>query len=482
MKRALLPALILFLCGFLQVLRAAEPEWRGLWVDAWNEGFHTPAQVQRLVAEARAAGINALFVQVRRRGDVYFHSALEPWAAGVTEAFDPLARLLEEARAEEPPLEVHAWLVISPVWPVRSPSPPPEHILHRHPEWLTRNDRNELHHGRNYAIDPGHPEVQQHLVDLARELVDRYAIHGVHLDHIRYDDRTWGYNEVALGRFQRLTGRGDRPAPDDSAWLDFRRRQVTDLVRQIYLTVLEKNPACVVSAAVNTRAPGIRERSQWASSASYSDTLQDWRAWLEEGIVDLATPMTYVDAQGRWATSWDRWSEFAKDHRYDRQVAMGVGLYVNTFADAVAQICSTREPTPAGNRADGVLLYSYAAVSNDRQPRAALIEALSRGFPDDPAPPVFGQWVQRPAMPWKTDPGRGHLAGKLKDATGAPLDGVPVMIRGPVERVVFTSATGFWGAVDLPPGRYQVETANGEGEPDREVFEVAPGRVNREVR
>src|SRR5919198_174181 len=47
------------------------PELRAVWVDAFHDGFKTPQQVDDLVTWARSANLNALFVQVRRRGDAY---------------------------------------------------------------------------------------------------------------------------------------------------------------------------------------------------------------------------------------------------------------------------------------------------------------------------------------------------------------------------------------------------------------------------
>ena len=45
----------------------AASEFRGLWVDAYRDGFKTREQVDRLIEDARKANINALIVQVRRR-------------------------------------------------------------------------------------------------------------------------------------------------------------------------------------------------------------------------------------------------------------------------------------------------------------------------------------------------------------------------------------------------------------------------------
>src|SRR4051812_1401851 len=57
---------------------ADAPELRAVWVDAFHDGFKSPQQVDDLLAWARAANLNALFVQVRRRGDAYFSKSIEP--------------------------------------------------------------------------------------------------------------------------------------------------------------------------------------------------------------------------------------------------------------------------------------------------------------------------------------------------------------------------------------------------------------------
>src|SRR6478672_2377567 len=77
------------------------PELRAVWVDAFHDGFKTPQQVDELVAWARAANLNALFVQVRRRGDAYFSKSIEPRAEDPDFAlgFDALQYLIERAHA-----------------------------------------------------------------------------------------------------------------------------------------------------------------------------------------------------------------------------------------------------------------------------------------------------------------------------------------------------------------------------------------------
>ncbi|HEY5033708.1 MAG TPA: hypothetical protein VIJ30_01145, partial [Candidatus Dormibacteraeota bacterium] len=69
------------------------PQYRALWVDAFHDGMKSPWQVEKLVADAHRGNLNALVVQVRKRGDAYFNQADEPRATDIQgpPEFDPLA-------------------------------------------------------------------------------------------------------------------------------------------------------------------------------------------------------------------------------------------------------------------------------------------------------------------------------------------------------------------------------------------------------
>src|SRR3972149_656709 len=75
---------------------APAPELRGLWVV--RTALTSPQAVDRTVEQAQEAGFNALFVQVRGRGDAFYRSALvprSPLLQGQPAGFDPLARPVE---------------------------------------------------------------------------------------------------------------------------------------------------------------------------------------------------------------------------------------------------------------------------------------------------------------------------------------------------------------------------------------------------
>ncbi|MCX6902230.1 MAG: family 10 glycosylhydrolase [Verrucomicrobia bacterium] len=464
-------SLWLVLLGGSLSLRAPAQEWRGLWVDAFHDGFKTSQQVSQLVANVRGANCNAIAVEVRKRGDAYYKSQYEPQATDIASDFDPLQDLLIKAHDTNagPRIEVHAWMVTFPVWGDQvNPPAASNHVFNLHPDWLTQDSTNNRWAGSFYVLDPAHPGVQDHLYKVAMDIVTNYAVDGLNFDYIRYPDNNasngnnpWGYNPVSVARFNRLFSRNGPPGATDPLWIQFRRDQVTALVRKVYLSAVAARPAVKISADTITWYPGVTTDQEWLSSAgAYNRVLQDWRAWMEEGILDLNLPMNYFRQNTSYASDYAKWSQFTKDHRYSRQAAIGPGLYLNSLSNGLYQMRLTREVTLAGNRADGVCGYSYAVPASNTiaNLQATFLSALTQPSIYDPVTPsLFAAPAPVPVMPWKTAPSRGHLKGFVLDATSTSgCDGATVTLSGPENRTLLSDVSGFYGAVDLPPGNYSL--------------------------
>src|ERR687888_2275400 len=166
------------------------PELRAVWVDAFHDGIKTPQQVDDLLAWARAANLNALFVQVRRRGDAYYLKSFEPRAEdpGLAPGFDALQYLLERAHQSPQPLQVHAWLATLPIWHQRDQPP----LTPNHPfnlrgltalstdTWLMYRDDGAAWAGVGatgmYYLDPGNPEVQAYTTEIYLNVLRSYDV------------------------------------------------------------------------------------------------------------------------------------------------------------------------------------------------------------------------------------------------------------------------------------------------------------------
>jgi|GEM_PF-375375 len=464
---ALLGSLIVPAVQALQPQGAFSGQLRAFWVDAWNDGFKTPDQIAQLVRDAQTAHANALFVQVRRRGDAYYNESIEPRAADsrlAPEPFDPLAWLIQAAHRADPPLQVHAWVVVMPVWaPNYSTTDPNRHVYYRHGcgngcSWEDPNNwMTYRYNGGNpvpdYQLDPGHPAAAQYTVDVLLYLVRHYDIDGLHLDYIRYYGADYGYNRVSVDRFRAAYGGSGLPDPADEQWKAWRREQVTTLVRRIYLEALSVKPDLVVSAATIAWGDGPNQTG-WENTSAYRSVFQDWRAWLEEGILDLAVPMNYDrEHDPTQRLYFEHWIEWEKDHAYGRGVVIGQGAWINSISGSLTQAHKALLPSAAGNHAVGLTFYSYAATNKDGLPNSEFYHALSQ--PSGYGSPPFPTWEPPPSLSWKASPTRGHLLGWAIAPTG-PLARVQVFLSGPENRTLLTDGNGCFGAVDLLPGSYTV--------------------------
>jgi len=332
-----------------------------MWVNAWGRGLRSTAEVENVVRAAKYARLNALFVQVRRRGDALYMSGFVPRSPAVPAGFDPLAEVLRQARTAG--LEVHAWLPLMPAWSSQAGGAPPAgHILLQHPEWVTagRTGRRMslADGGEGVFLDPGVPQVRESLAAVVAEIVQRYPeLDGIHLDYVRYPGPQWGYNPIAVARFREETGH--TPTGDPRAFAAWRRQQVTRLVEEIGEVVKGADPRLRLSAAV------FADRAD-----AYNNRMQDWAAWMRDGLVDFVVPMNYATTQATF-------SRRSKDAlgRTGAPAYIGIGAWNKSVASAVSQAKSAR-----AMGARGLVFYDYANT------KPALWPALARGVFTQPAP------------------------------------------------------------------------------------------------
>jgi uncharacterized lipoprotein YddW (UPF0748 family) len=470
--------LLFFLAAIPLPAFAQKEQFRAFWVTLWQPGAKTPEEIDRLIETIQASNANAIVVQVSRRGDAYYHRSFQPRTQdpALPPEFDLLEYIIQRAHSAQPRIEVHAWLTTLAMWnTMLGPAPrDPNHVFNAHgptkpghKNWFTKRRDGTLRAGQDYYLDPGHPDAVDYVVEMYKTLVANYDVDGIHLDRVRYPEHgarqrstpEWGYNQASIERFNTAHGRTGLPAPIDPDWIAWRRDQVTALVRKIYLSVLAIKPQIKVSAATITWGQGPTDLVQYAQTAAYSLVLQDHVGWLREGILDMSIPMNYQRESMPNQRAWfRRWIEFEKDHQFNRHVVIGPALYLNPIFSSVTQIRAALDSSRAGNYAKGVCLFSYQYPANQNKSLSDLARALTLGNKYDAEfDPVFAEPVPTPRMPWKSNPATGHIMGTVG---GKSLDGLPVVITGPEIRTIKTDGKGWFGAVDLKPGRYKVALAN----------------------
>ena len=488
--------------------KRAGSEFRAFWVDEFHAGIRTPQEAEQLVEDALRANVNTLIVQVRGRADALYTHSFEPPQEDPTydPNFDALQNILDVAHHAG--LEVHAWVNAMPVW--RDPQPPrdPRHVFNLHgpgqsgdADWLTHSPTGETRFPVGYFLDPGHPAAAAYIAEVYRKIVEHYAVDGVHFDYIRYPETkenlprgaAVGYNATSLERFRRATGRTDVPRPDDKQWAAWRRQQVTQLVRRVYLEAKAINPRIKVSAAVIPWGAPPRSEKDFENAAPMERVFQDWNGWLKEGILDMAVPMNYAREADPVVREWfDGWLRWEKSHKHGCQLVIGLGAYLNPPASTLAQVRRTRQ-LQGKHRADGVSFFSYAHLSA-AQPNTSNSSATGMPIPATesalssasfliqgaaPVPAVFPEPAAVPKMGWIEQPTLGWVAGFAKAADMTAVDGVKIALKphrwfGRTRHVV-SDGNGFFGFANLNPGRYRVSL----DEKNRAEIQVSAGHVAR---
>jgi uncharacterized lipoprotein YddW (UPF0748 family) len=403
-RRLLTTAAAASVCTLVATLNAAPEapaatETRALWV--LRTSLTSPASIQSLVKRAHENGFNALFVQVRGRGDAYYRGGLEPIPTDLQRqpaSFDPLQSVIDEAR--EAGLRVHAWVNVNLVSSAVSIPSSRTHLVHRHPEWLmvprdiaqslaavpvdspaylgrlARWTRGQSADVEGLYASPVLPAAQAHVELVVRDIARRYAVDGIHFDYARYPTDRFDYSRAAIAQFRatiRPTLGSERLAALDSdervdlfaypdafpdEWRAFRVARMTALMARLSSAVKQERAAAVVSvAAAPDRAEALARK------------LQDWGDWLEDGIVDAVAPMAYTQEPARFA---EQIAE-AREAAGSRRLWAGIGAYRLSPAQTIENILTARRLG-----ADGVILFSYDSLINPRQTAPDYLPTVGR--------------------------------------------------------------------------------------------------------
>ena len=255
-------------------------EWRAVWVsylefaemDFSSEAAFR-ADAAALMDNCLSLGLNTVIAQVRPFGDALYRSSLFPWShlctgvQGQDPGFDPLDVLLQEAHTRG--ISVEAW--VNPYRLRSSAAMPPNladgNLANTHPEWVCTVDE-------GLYLNPAEPAAADYVVQGVAELVQNYAVDGIHFDDYFYPTTD---ESIDAAQFA-ASGAGNL-----AAW---RRENVTALVRAVHDTVKAADPT--LRFGISPQGNPDNDENQ-----QYSDVT----GWLASGggdaVVDYLCPQVY---------------------------------------------------------------------------------------------------------------------------------------------------------------------------------------------
>ncbi len=238
---------------------AENASMRGVWLSFLElspllKGATNPAEARAQIAAAMetcaAAGLNTVFFHARSHSDAYYISAVYPAAAAaaplLAQGFDPLACAVEEAHKRN--MALHAW--VNP---------------YRIGEQNTAPDNTGVFcHDGVYYHDPGNAAARQRVLAGVREILQHYAVDGIHFDDYFYP--------AGLS----ATGEDFEAIPAGMDVGDWRRAQVNGLVSAVYGLARQQGKTFGISpmgSIPKCREEAYADVALWAATPGYVDYL-----------------------------------------------------------------------------------------------------------------------------------------------------------------------------------------------------------------
>ena len=306
---------LLLLVVALSCYAQPKREMRGAWIQCVNgqfQGMGTVKMQQTLayqLDELQKDGVNTIIFQVRPECDALYESNIEPWSRFLTGQqgrapqpyWDPLQWMIEQCHARD--MELHAWIN-----PYRARTKSTKQLASNHIK--NRKPQNCFEYDELTILNPGIPENRDYICEVARDIVSRYDVDGIHMDDYFYPYPAAG-QVIPDDAQYRLYNNGIRDRGD------WRRYNVNRFIEQFYQTVHETKPWVKVGISPfgiyrNKRSSNIGSNTNGLQN--YDDLYADVLLWINNGWLDYCVPQIYWEI-GNKAADYDTlirwWNQYA---------------------------------------------------------------------------------------------------------------------------------------------------------------------------
>lgn len=405
-------------------------EFRGQWVATvgnidWPSRSNLTADQQKtellsLLDKSAAAGMNAVIFHVRPAADAVYRSAIEPWGAMLTgtqggdPGYDPLEFAVQEAHRRG--LELHAW-----VNPFRAGNSKDSLALASNHVFKTQRGMVRVY-GTQLWLDPGDPAVQDRVMRVLSDIVQRYDVDGVHMDDYFYP-------------YQQNDAQGRRiDFPDSATYAasgstlardDWRRSNSDRFVERANRELHALKPWIRFGVSPF----GIWRPNNPAGISgldAYATLYADSRKWLQEGWLDYLAPQLYwaIDPPAQsFPALLDWWMAQSTKQRYVWPGLATYRLYEGTTPWGVSEIVNQVKLVRQRSMGNGMLFYNATTTlsRNGGEVAGALAADLFSGFAVSPAYPWLDSQPPAAAAMTVARSSGGAVSVSLTPAAGEPV-------------------------------------------------------------
>jgi uncharacterized lipoprotein YddW (UPF0748 family) len=372
--------------NFLKAQTAPKREMRGAWIATyanidWPSSTATTAQeqssfIQRL-DEHKATGMNAIFAQVRSQCDALYPSPNEPWSAIISGTqgvapnpyYDPLLFMINETKQRG--MEFHAWFnpyrALASFTTTTYNNLAATHVAKLHPDW-TMVVTNITGGAKQILLNPGAPEVWEHIIGSIMHVVRNYDVDGIHFDDYFYTNpATTTYNDDSVYAIHNrgIVNRGD-----------WRRSNVDSLIKRLSDSIKSVKPW--IKFGISPSGIWMSQANEVGGSNTSAGALQhkkdlyaNTRLWLQQGWIDYLAPQVYWYI-GQSGSDYNLLAPWWSTNNFGRHIYMGQAGYKVGDAAQNAAFASDNTQIPRQVRLDrslagisGQIIYNTTSLRNN---------------------------------------------------------------------------------------------------------------------
>jgi len=321
--------------AYSRCFESRKGEFRAVWCHSafGVEGWSWDEAIRFL----KENNFKAIFPNMLWGGLAYYPSEVLPVADAVKERGDQIAQCLSACKKYG--VECHIWKVN-----FNLANAPKEFVDKLRQEGRLQVDKE----GKEVLwLCPSHPENFKLELESMLEVVRKYDVDGIHFDYIRYPDANSCYCDGCRKRFEEEKGVKVENWPQDvisgplkDLYADWRREQITKLVKAVSEEARKIKPSIKISAAVFQDYPNCREYVG-----------QDWKLWVEEGYLDFVCPMDYTDSNSKFESLVKNQKEIIKGKI---PFYPGIGAFIIPVEQVLQQIEIARKLG-----AEGFIIFNY---------------------------------------------------------------------------------------------------------------------------
>ncbi|MBD2327180.1 family 10 glycosylhydrolase [Alkalinema sp. FACHB-956] len=265
-------------------------EIRSVWLtNIDSDVFFDADRLKLAIQTLHAQGFNTIYPAVWNWGYTLYPSevmqrkiglAIDPRPAGL-QGRDVLQEMITEAH--------RLGMTVVPWFEFGFMAPADSELAAKAKDWLAQTQTGETTwlEGSDVRVwlSPFRSEVQQFILDLVTEIVGRYDVDGIQFDDHFGLPVEFGYEAATVALYQKENGGKQPPkAVNDAGWVRWRADKMTQVMTKVFKAVKAKNPKAKISLSPNPY------------SFAYNKSLQDWRSWERQGLIEELIVQVYKDS------------------------------------------------------------------------------------------------------------------------------------------------------------------------------------------